>query len=421
MKSVKIIVGLLALVVIPALIILLVRPGGGKGPEQRGGDEIEVAPGKDKFKITRTTVKGGVTEKLKKGEPQKISLVFQTSGRAADADWGLKGSGAFVLNTFVECESVILDKLETVHGNIKVVEKRTFTKARQKLDVFDTDVSLALYETLPLEEATLVVAVVGEAVANTPSPYAPIGKAVSGGAMLVAEMAKKFDGISMKETLSRYGINVPKKLEGKINEFIAKEVATNKLMRVEDVEGKSYRITYVQSAEGKPMDVEITRFDKREPMSEQEVLLLRRANALMDWQIIKGGEPKVGSEWTVDSGDFESLFDPYVEGRYSGEVVVRREQDEPNGDWKLKVKPGFVKIVSGRGKSNTTGQVRIDGGEAKIDEPNCRIKVMELVGKAGARNLSKHHLLFKSHVDGECTFRAILTSSPVENAEKSAQ
>ena len=217
----------------------------------------------------------------------------------------------------------------------------------------------------------------------------------------------------MQQALSYYGVNVPKQLENKVNDFIAREVKTDKLMRIEDVEGKSYRITYVQSAKGRPMDVNIRRFNADEEMSLQEKLLLRRANALIDWQILKGESHEIGSEWKVDSSDFECLFDPYVEGRYCGEVVVRREADDADGDWMLKVCPGSVDIVSEKKKSKTTGSVRIDEGSVKIDEPNCQVKAMKIVGKAGTNNLSEHHMLFKAHVDGECSFRAILTSEPI--------
>lgn len=422
MKYVKFIVILLALIIIPALCILWLKPvdQGEGGQGQKGAPEGtqstqdgNVVKAKGGIKVTRNSVKGGVTDKLKKGEPQKITLVVQTSGRASDADWGLKGMGSFVLNTCVECESEILEKRETVQGNIRVVEKRTFTKARQDLRVFETDVKLALYETLPLKEAVALVGLVGKALTAFPATAAA-GAPTMGAAMSVGAICKMVDGTSMKDTLSRYGVNVPKRFEDKINEFIAKEVKTDKLMRIEDVEGKAYRITYLQSAEGKPMDVEIKRFNADEQMSEQEILLLRRANALIDWQILKGGSHEIGSEWKVDSGDFECLFDPYVNGRYSGEVVVRREANDADGDWVLKVNPGFVNIVSDKNKSNTTGKVRIDEGSVKIDEPNCQVKAMQLVGMAGARNLNEHHMLFKAHVDGECSFRAILTSEPVE-------
>jgi len=414
MKSVKIIVVLLALVVVPALCVLVFRPSGnGDGKDGGSGESGKIVKDSGGFKVTRNSVKGGVTEKLKKGEPQKISLVVQTSGRASDANWGLKGSGSFVLNTLVECESEILDKSETVQGNIKVVEKRTFTKAKQKLDVFDTDASLALYDTLPLKEAFTCAKVVGFVLSCIPVTAAA-GATTATTAQAIDMACKKADGASVKDVLTKYGVNVPKEFENKVNAFIVKEVKTDKLMRTEDIEGKSYRISYVQSAEGKPMDVRVRRFNEEEEMSEQEILLLRRANALIDWQILKGGNHAVGSEWKVDSSDFECLFDPYVEGSYSGEVVVRREANDSDGDWMLKVKPGFVNIVSDENRSKTTGKVRIDDGSVKIDEPNCRVKAMQIVGKAGARNLSEHHLLFKAHVEGDCSFRAILTSEPLK-------
>lgn len=417
MKSVKTIVILLALVIIPAVgIYLWSQQSSGQGPSGGGTDTPPITPHKvtateKGMRVMRASVKGGVTEKLKKGEPQKLSLVVQTSGRASDANWGLKGSGSFVLNTLVECESEIIEKKETVKGNIKVVEKRTFTLAKQSLSVFDTDVSLALYETLPMKEALQCAKSIGAVLGCIP-PSAGAGASTIGISKAVEVASQKYDGKSAKDLLSYFGVNVPKKFKDKINDFIAKEVKTDKLMRTEDIEGKTYRITYIQSAEGRPMCVDIKRFNDNETMSEQEKLLLRRANALLDWQILKGESYEVGREWKVDSSDFECLFDPYVEGSYSGEVVVRREANDADGDWTLKVKPGFVSIVSDKGK--TTGKVRIDDGSAKIDEPNCRVKSMQIVGKAGARNLSEHHLLFTSHVEGECSFRAILTSAPRE-------
>ena len=63
-------------------------------------------------------------------------------------------------------------------------------------------------------------------------------------------------------------------------------------------------------------------------LTEEEYLVLRRANAFMDSQLMPDRNCSPGSEWTVDAADFDSLLDPFVDGSYDGSVTVARKDNE---------------------------------------------------------------------------------------------
>ena len=382
---------------------------------QHGKTSSEAKPTKTnkvgaRHDITRKRLEPKSVERLR-AEPYVIRCVTTTSGKAENSDWGISRRGSFLLTSYVDCEIEILERKETVGGEIKVVEKRTYTRATQELDVSEADVSLSLYDTLPLEGVLDAVKGVGVLLAAYP-PATEAGVAMAGGANKVDGVLRAIDGRSARDTLQKFGVKIPKSLEDKVNAFISKKFKTYIPFSPSDIEGKSYLFTYYQDAETKgykvpPLRVNVKRADGSSDLSDKEWMVLRRANAFLDSSFRGQKEFKVGDTHEIESGDFECLFDPYLEGSYCGKIVIERKPDR-DGEWYLTVQPGSVAIVADDGRSG--GELRIEKGEAKFNDETSVLRAMVVSGKVAAKKMSKHHMLFNARIEGMCDFRAALTT-----------
>lgn len=338
--------------------------------------------------------------------PKKIKTKLTTTGRAENANWGLGGMGSFVLTYDLDCDAKIIEKHETPGGEIKVVEERKFNICRQTLRVYDTDVRFRLYETLPLKEALLVTKFVGGVLTAIPQTTIA-GGSTTAAAILVDQYLKTIDGTSARDALKKIGIEVPVLVEEEINKFVT--VKVKDFLKSADVEGNSYRITYYQDKDsGSPLRVNFTRADGSQIQSREEFLVLRRANAFLDAQVVPDKNCSPGDTWTIDTSDFECLLDPYVEGAYCGDVTVERKDNDKDGDWMVGLSPCTVTVKSDAGR--TTGEINLTSGEAKVDADNVFVKAMVVSGKGGMKNLSAHHLLFNSRFEGDCEFRGVMTT-----------
>lgn len=347
--------------------------------------------------VERPRVEGGAVKDLKVS-PQVVKTVVVTSGKAANADWGVKGTVSFALRTLIDCEVEILELKELPNAEIKVVEKRTYSTVRQQLELSEADLSLSLYETLPLDTVFGLITTLGGGI-----------PAVSGVVAANATL-KAIDGTSVRKILDKFSVSVPRDLENTLNGFLSEKIKTYIPMKPSDLEGKSYLITYYQEKEqggrkALPLRMDVCKADGSRELTDEEWMVLRRANAFLDCSFT-GNKKKheVGDKWVVESGDFECLFDPYVEGRYKGKVTIERKPDEKNGDWNLEVHPGTVAIVSDEGRA--AGEVRIENGVALLDAGTSVVKSLALTGKAAAKKLSKHHLLCTARIEGMCDYSA---------------
>lgn len=366
--------------------------------------------------IERNRVKPGSTRRVPAPDaPTTLKTVVTTTGKAEKADWGIRGMASFILTSYVDCDVEILTKEETPGGEIKVVERRTFTTAKQDLKVSEADVALSLYDTMPLDKVFGVVKIIGGFMVKLGEPdVAAAGASMVGGATAADAALKAVDGKSAREILGAYGTTIPKGLEEKVNKFIEKEVKLSNPVKMSDIAGRSYEITYYQDKEtgakkSPPLRVDIRRADGNGELSDEEWSILRRANAFLDCQVADV-ECRPGDSRKVNAADFECLFDPYVEGSYSGSVTIDRTDDMQNGDWHLRLRPGAIAIVSDNGAS--AGEVRLESGEAQVDKDSNVVKSMVVMGKVSAKKLSTHHMLFNARMGGMCAFRAMLTSEP---------
>ncbi len=384
--------------------------------EQGQVETTQIAPSvRDKQKppktITRRRLEPEATKRLATN-PQKINMVLTTVGRAEKANWGIAGMGSFVMIYEVECDAEILEKKSTASGEIRVVEKRTFNKCHQLLQVHDTDVRFALFETLPLKEVSTTIKVIGGLLSSFPATSAA-GPIVTGSSIAVEKFLKGIDGVSARDVLDKFGVEIPDSLERKINKFVAKKVSN--VLKTVDVEGKSYLITYYQDADSgatpMPMNVDFTYADGRALETEEEFLVLRRANAFLDAQVMPDKTFSPGDTWTVDTSSFECLMDPFVDGCYCGDVTVERKENDEKGDWVIGLRPCLVGIRSDAGR--TMGELRLMDGAASVDGKNVFVKTMTVHGKGGVKSLTPHHLLFKARVQGDCEFRGEMEVTPI--------
>ena len=414
----------LAGITIAIVVALMLRPkaaevigGGGRvvvtTNEQGQVQMVQVAPPvEEKVKppktITRRRLEPEATKRLST-TPQKIKMILTTLGRAEKANWGIAGTGSFMLTYNVECDAEILEKKETAGGEIRVVEKRTFKKCQQLLRVYETDVRFALYDTLPLKEVSTTIKVIGGLLSSIPATSAA-GPVVTVAGMGVEKFLKGFDDLSARDLLKKFRVQIPDIVEGKINDLVAKKVSN--ILKTVNVEGKSYLITYYQDAKsGAPMDVTLTYEDGRALETEEEFLVLRRANAFLDAQVVPDKAFSLGDTWTVDTSSFECLMDPFVDGYYCGDVTLERKENDARGDWVIGLRPCLVGIKSDAGR--TKGELRLTNGEASVDGANVFVKKMVVNGKGGVKSLTPHHLLFKARVQGDCEFQGMMEVTPI--------
>ncbi len=380
-----------------------VTPEAPKGPvESKPEDPQAVAPAKTN--VQRNRLEAKATKRLPE-EPQVIKTVLMTTGRGENANWGLKGMYSFVLTYSVVCHAEIIKKEETALGEVKVLEKRTYETVKQELQLSKIDVALALRETLPIQGVSHLVDVVSDALAACGLPGTS-GILQRGGEMLY-KAVEGHDGKSIRGILGMFGFDLSPKLEKQINEFVQNTVKG--ILKTHELEGKSYLITYYQDKDsGAPLRIDFTYADGTKIKTEEEWLVLRRANVFMDSKVIPDKNCSPGDSWQMDSADFDCLLDPFVEGSYCGEVEVVRLDDDADGNWQLSIKPGTISILSDRGRGS--GEVQLDEGRCIVDGRRAYVKAMTVTGKGAMKHLTKHHLLFRSRFEGECGFRAVMTT-----------
>lgn len=409
----------LAFIGIAGILVISYQCLRGDGGDGGGGEGGGNGRAKDTMTavreiIHRDRVKPEAVNRLpEENKPKLIKTALKMTGRGEKADWGLKGMGTFFLEMYLECEAEIISRKETPGGEIKVVEKRSFSKARQELLVSEADVKLDLYGTVPLDCAFKLIEGVGGAMSMIPyPPVTAAGASAAAGTKTLDLVLKSIDGTSAREMLTKFNVKIPERLESKINEFLSKKLTRVFPVKPSDVEGRSYLITYYQDPKtgdkiAPPMRVDIRHADGSTELTDDEWALLRRVNAFIDSDIIDTDKMKIGEKKVVRAKDCECLFDPYVDGSYSGEMTVERKANNNDGDWVLEVHPGHVAIVADTGR--TTGEVTVKKGAAAVDAKKLLVKKMVVEGEAQANKLTPHHMLFNARMGGRCSFSCIMT------------
>ena len=394
--------------------------GGGGGEPPISSDPDSGGDGSEVIHVERKPLEPEATKRLHDG-PVIVSSLFEASGRAEHGGYGKTVRGSYLYTTTVKARSEILSKEENeATGSVRVVEKRTFTQARDNLSLSELDVAVDL-ETLPVGQVKTfvdgVIAVVG-GIANlitegAATPYIAAAKAaVASGFMAI----NAIDGTSARGLLGAFGVEIPENIEDYVNERVSR-FAGGKLNEVrvalQSIEGKTFIITYTQAANGMPLNVDF-KHEGGGPISEAEWEILRSANAFLDANAVPNTSCSVGDYWPVWADEVQELFGAAGSGRAEGEIRVERVEDQPDGAWTLKIKPADVLFRSTDGTAS--GKMHVKDGNGLVDAKNASVKSLQATAEGNLRSLNKtRHALFFDFVkklNGDANLRFTLSVNP---------
>ena len=392
------IIGIAAGVLIAAIGILFYIKGT-SGNSSSGSESIGVGDARGtQVAIAQEVVRPAPPpEAINRLRSRKINAIFQMKGKAADADWGIRGSAYFLYEVSIQALSEIKSKEKLGNGGFKVEEVRTFLKVHDSVTVSDTDFSLAL-DTLPISTIQSACAVGGLF-----PPLLPYAVAAEEG----LEGVRQLDGMGIKDALKKINLELPAELQQHIDQYASKQL--QKWMgNTRSINGKSYLFTYYTDKSGSPMHMTFRYSDGADVTDEDELMLLQRANAFINSELLPDVNSKPGASWEVKAEEVQELFDPYVDGNYAGSIRVTRKEDAPNGEWTLELSPGVIRVLSPTG--STTGSLNLKEGTAQIELEAYSVNNLFASGTANVSKLSKHHLLFNARFDGACQFEGRIVS-----------
>ena len=334
-------------------------------------------------------------------ENRKLVAVFKLTGKAENAKWGLAGGCNFTYICKAIISSKIKEKKKLKSGGIKIVEERKFEKVTSENIVSKPKISIDLnslnFNKL-VEYTTLASA--GLAFLGADVGLAPVG--IKFGAAAI----KKYD----KKIIDEKIIGPFASLMPEVHKQLL-EAYKNKLLtidaKIEKVQGKSYLVTYYQKKNGEPLLVEWTYSDGKKVNDEDEIRILKRANALIDNYLIPDENSVVGSSWKVNAMDFDEMMDPYMDGDYRGNLTVKRLDNSATGNWKLEIEPGNIYVDDNK-TGKTIGEFQIKQGMIEAKPENVRVNNILISGIGKITKIQSHHLLFKSRLQGNCEFEAVV-------------
>ena len=371
--------------------------------------------------VERRPLEPEATKRLHDG-PVVVTSLFEASGRAEHGNYGKLIRGSYLYTITVQAKSEIASKEENeTTGSVRVVEKRTFTQAKDNLGLSDLDVAIDL-ETLPVGQVESfvngAVNVIGGIVTLVTK-----GAALPGVAKVKAGVATAFaalhavDGASARGMLGAFGVDVPENLEvfvnKRIDQLVARQLKEVKVA-LQSIEGKTYIITYVQAANGMPLNVDFTH-DGGEPITEAEWEILRSANAFLDANVVRDTRCRVGQTWDIWADEAQELFGAAGEGRAEGKVSVTRVDDQEDGTWTLKIEPSEVFFRNDAGTA--AGRMQVKDGNGLVDAENASVKSLQATAEGDLRTLNKkrHCLLdFIKKFNSDANLRFTLSVEPTE-------
>ena len=350
-------------------------------------------------------------------KPQAIDRVhskimkgrFDMTGRGSDAKWGIAQVANFQHTMIVLAESEIISKKSQRNGMVKVVEKRTFNNVQDSIVVSDVDFKLSL-NTLPIATFSSMIDGAAASYTSITGDKDTGALVVAGKEYLVAKL-RAIDGIGIRQLLGFVGLKPSRDIEDILNGMAAGKF-TQALGVLRSISGKSYIVTYYQEKNGVPMMVTFKNGDGSEVTDEEEKMALRRVNAFLDYSVVPDGDCRPGNSWKIAAEDMQEIFDPFVDGTYTGSVTAVRRSNAENGDWVIDMKPRQIKVIANNG--STTGSLNLKSGKASINPEKLSVNEMFVEGTANLTKLSKHHLLFTARVEGNCNFQGRLITSPKE-------
>ena len=377
-----------------------------------------------------SSITGGDVDRL----PGKrvVTNDFTVSGQGYHAKWGKGLKAGFRQHGLFVAEAAVIDRKKLGNGRFKIVEDRTFTVARETLEIGDADFFLAL-DTLPIDEVSSVIEKSGK-VANAVSGFlvaSSIPQLVAAGAItktggsvaeLVASGIRRFKVANNGKSLKEFGIDVSgmakDKVESKINDLSRKPKEIETMIR--NVEGRTYRFTYIQEATGKPLNVTAERVidGKTSPVeSEEEVWILCRCNSFIDAEFLNdGGEkiPQPGDKWNVNARSVARIIgvDGYCEGSLT---CCRTDGDTDPGLWEFSINPAELDVNDDSGRK--LGKISVGGGKSHVYVDGRTLRDITIKGTGKLNRVNKNSILFLPFNEkfiGDCHFAGKMTTVVVK-------
>lgn len=328
---------------------------------------------------------------------RKIKGEFGATGRGEDADWGISKSANFKYTVIVSANSKIVSKEILDSGAIKVTEIRKFDAVQDSLVVSDVDIKFSL-ETLATNEFSFLINGLCSLWGYMTGDYVtPIGVKTWGKRIL-----KTIDGVSLRQLIGTSGVKPSAEVKDWMNN-LANAKIKKALGEIRSVSGKSYKIVYYQKKNGEPMLVNFF-YENGDPIvNYEEKLVLQRVNAFIDDSLVRDKECVPGDSWNIRAEGVQELFDPYVDGKYIGNIRATRKENLDNGDWRIDFSPSNINIISSSG--NTNGHLKIARGYAHVNPESMTTNEIFAEGEVEALKLTKHHILFQAKIHGACSFQ----------------
>lgn len=352
-------------------------------------------------------------EEVERVKSRQLKGQFTASGRGEDSNWGWRQVANFQYTASMVVNSIIESSEVLAGGKVKLVEIRTFECVTDSLCISDVDVNFDI-KTLPVDEFSTIIDA-GLAIYASLSGNVGTASVIFQGKEYVKQFLEDMDGTSMRNF---YGTeNVPQNIEEELQR-LGQAKFRKMIGGIRVISGKSYRITWYQDSASQPMYVKFTYANGDTITSEEELMVLKRANAFIDSKIAPNPKCHPGESWTIRAEEMQEVFDPYVDGIYSGILTVQRNENDDNGNWVLELAPANINICGESGSQN--GSVTVVSGSAKILPKDVSLLELYIEGTCDLRKVSKHHLLFTATVDGKCAFQGRLITLPTEETAEGA-
>ena len=400
--------------------------GSDGGGEMSIGDGITVEPVNEEkpgkpFERKDSSVTGNDVDRLP--DTRIITNSFIVSGQGYYAKWGRGIKAGFVQRGDFAAEAKVIERKKFENGRFKIVEDRTFLTARETLEIGDADYFLAL-DTLPIDEASSaidtagnVANVVGGVLVKTSHPklvaVGAITKTAGNVAGIVASGLRHFKVAMNGTSLKELGIDVSaaanEKVESQLNNLSRRPKEIEMMIR--NVEGRTYRFTYIQEASGRPLNVTAERVveGKTSPVeTEEEVWILCRCNAFIDADFLKnGGEkiPQPGDRWDVDARSVARIVG--VDGYCNGRLTCCRTDSDSAGSglWEFSINPAELDVNDDGGRN--LGKISLSGGKSHVYVDGRTLKDITMKGTGKLDRVNKNSILylpFNEKFIGECHF-----------------
>ena len=114
----------------------------------------------------------------------------------------------------------------------------------------------------------------------------------------------------------------------------------------------------------------------------------------------------------------QELFGCAGDGRAEGKIRIERVDDQPDGNWTLKLEPAEVQFRTSDGTA--AGKMHVKDGNGLVDAKNASVKSLHATASGNLRSLNKkrHFLFFDfvKRIDGNSNLRFTFTANPAEPA-----